>query len=1003
MHSRFPTRTVCTAVIAALLGAATAAAAQEGGTVRGRIVAAGSRLPISDVQVVVAGTRLGAVTDKTGEYTITSVPLGQHDIRARLIGYKPLDKQVTVTAGAPVSADFELSPAAIQLNQIVVTGTPGGAEARQLGNASTKLDVADLTEKSNLSTVSDVLQSKTPGLTLMPASGTVGAAASIRIRGAGSIITSGSPIIYLDGVRVNTDSRGNYNPSGSGTGGVFAQGTSVLDEINPADIESIEVIKGPAAATLYGSDASAGVIQIITKKGTRGQQKLRWTGSVDYGKSDWAVERPTNYTLCDSVKISPAQAGTWPGCQGQALNTVLTGNPLRDDPVALRDGTLQRYSLSLRGGGDRYSYYISGKVDNQDGIFFNNFSKQKGGRANFNFAPSDKFNFGLNMGYMQSHLRLPLNDDAASGLIISAVRGQPGHSYTDKPGWSLLGPEMANLYDNQSRDEHLTLGSTVNYEPFAWFRNRLTVGLDYTSGLATIYYAPDPTGLRDIQDGFTAQRTPLTHLYTLDYAATLTRELTPSLTAATSFGAQANAYQYRLTSGEGSGLGSPVISTIGSAAITSAASGYTDQNQLGFFVQEQLGWENRLFVTGALRMDRNSAFGTKTDDALYPKFMASYVLSEEPALAGLISALRLDQLRVRGAWGQAGKAPGPFDASRTYIVSVVTLGDGSTGNALRTGSPGNPDLKPERGQEYELGLDASFLGNRLGLEATYYNKLTKDALVGVPVPASSGFSGTRLTNLGEVSNSGIELALNATPVQMPNFSWDTRLNFSTNHNELVRFGYDRSSIPFGIYKSGIQQHAEGYPLAGYWAQPPVYGADGRPQLTGTGAVMIDTVRYIGPSTPTREAGFSNTFTLFKNFRLYALADYMGGHYLFNVKEWVRSNRFQNTEILSDPNLDPLRRAVLTAAGVTEQWVQPADFIKLRDLSLSYSLPGSLTDRMGIGEARLTLAGHNLAILWTRYGGIDPEVNFYGRQSFERADSYTTPMTRTVSLSLNISY
>src|SRR5687767_4554179 len=350
------------------------AAQAQNGTVRGRVTEAGSQRPVNDVQVTVVGTAFGALTSQNGEYTISNVPAGQRTIRLRRLGFNPADRPVTVTAGQTTTLDVTLTQSATQLEQLVVTGTAGAAERKTVGNSITQLNVADLTEKQTVFNVTEVLQSKTPGVTILPGSGAPGTAGEIRIRGASSI-SGYRPVVFIDGVRYSIEDLGSFSATGGGTLGLAqsTQVTSALNFLNPNDIESIEVIKGPAAATLYGAEAANGVIQIITKKGTRGQQKVQFGLRAERGSNEVMLEQAVNYTTCDAGKQAQSDAlgPLWPGCQNVADNAIITDNPTARDSRAVRDGDLSILQVNVRGGGDRYSFYASGDRNVEQGVFFN--------------------------------------------------------------------------------------------------------------------------------------------------------------------------------------------------------------------------------------------------------------------------------------------------------------------------------------------------------------------------------------------------------------------------------------------------------------------------------------------------------------------------------------------------------------------------------------------------------------------------------------------------------
>ncbi len=1005
-----PVRSLMMAALISLLGFATSVDAQAGGRVRGRVTEGGTGAPVSDAQVMVVGTDRGGVTGGDGRYVIDNLPAGAREIRVRKIGYASASATVNVATLTEATANFTLVQAPSQLSEVVVTGTPLGQEKRSLGNSVTTLDVADLTEKTTIQNITEVLQSKTPGVQILPGSGVAGTSAEIRIRGASSL-SGYAPVVYIDGIRYNIESLGNFAPTGSGLAGQAqsAQSTSGLNLLSPEVIESIEVLKGPAAATLYGADAAGGVIQIITKKGSRGQQKLRWNAKVDRGQTEWALDTPINFTTCDAAKQTTVQAAIWPGCQGVPVNTVLVDEPMKRDPDALRTGDLTRLSLSMRGGGDIFSFFLNGLQDDEKGVYLNNYNLRRGLQANFNVSPSQKFDFNVTMGYTNTRFRLPYQDESANALLLSAARGKPGRASVNGEGWATVNPQQSNRYNNFTNAERMTIGSTFQFRPLSWFRNRFTAGLDYTSTLAQLQAE---AGAVETVEGFTAQRTPRTHIYTIDYAGSIVRPIGSVLESTTSFGSQVIARKDENLGATGTGLGAPDVTLIGSAAITSGFNSFSENNSVGYYAQQQLAWNNRLYVTAALRADDHSSFGTNFDWIVYPKASLSWVISEEPWMANLANRLRTDELRFRTAWGRAGRAPSAYSATQTYGVDKVTLGN-ITGSALRTGAFGNPNLEPETGEEIEIGFDAGFMQRRAGIEFTYYNKNVSGMLLSVPLAGSLGFPGSLLVNTGEVQNSGMEMGLTFSPLRGNRLAWESRLNLSTNKNELKSIG-DLASPPGipGQAYGALQRHrvpdpdGRTYPLGGYWGALPLRDADGNYIMKGV-AVQLDTVTYIGPSAPTREIGFSNTFTILRNFRIYALLDYKGGHYLYNYKEFNRCAFQDNCARLNDPIFrastapaDVALQAVYRQASAT--YVEKADFLKLRDLSFGWTVPTRLVSGIGASSATLTLAGHNLG-LWTDYSGLDPEVNSYGGRNFARADVYASPMFRRWSMTLNLGY
>ncbi len=992
-----PLRWILPAIAVALAAALTApSVAAQTGNVTGRVLDAGTGRPVSTAQVTIVGTSLGAIVDAQGRFRIERVPVGTREVRAIRIGYQNASATITVQAGADVDVELMMAETAIALDAIVVTGTAGDTRRKAIGNAVSSVDAAQIMQSAPAVNVVEVLQAKTPGLTIMPGSGTSGTASNFRLRGAASVYANTQPTIYVDGVRINSGGTGNFN--------VFGQSTSALDAINPDDIESIEVIKGPAAATLYGAEAAAGVIQIITKKGRPGA--VQWDARMEYGGNKWVdALRPVNYGVATAARI--ADPVNYPGYQGLQVGDIIS-HRVMSEPDALRTGKMTNFSLAARGGGENYAFYVSGGRDDEQGTYFNNYSNRTSLRGNFQFHPSTKLTFSTDVGYSINEVRLPLSDNIATGLIISSYLATPGRKYPFPAGlnYFTIAPETFNTYDNVTRSNRFILGATADYKFTNWLSTKATVGYDLNAGQAEVYFAPAPPGTNpftarasfnyDNTKGLIAEGRPIYKNLTVDWSGLATRHINADMVSNSSVGMQYLTRSVERTESYGQDLGAAGIRSIAAAAVTWGDQSFTEQKSLGLYAQEQVGWRDRLFVTGAVRMDNNSAFGSKLNRVFYPKVSASWVMSDED----FFSLPKVDQLRLRAAWGQAGNSPGPFDAVRSYTTSVAT-GETSTSSALRYSSVGNPDLKPERASEIEVGFEADMFNGRLGLDVSYYNTRTKDALLPVDVAPSTGFSGTQLQNLGTISNSGFEVLINGTPYRNSFLSWESTVSLSTNHNELLSFGDERAPIVLTIY-APVQRYQVGYPLAGYWAAKVQYDAQGNLIKSSAGRpILQDTAIYMGPSIPTREVAFSNTFTLFDRFRVYGLFDYKGGHYIFNVKDWRRDRSGVSWETVN-PNADPDEVLVRQFASQTFMDIQKADFIKLRDLSVSYDLPPSWLNSFGVSRSTLTLAGHNLKI-WTDYPEGDPEVNFTGNDTFNRNDSWTVPQTRRLSASLTVSF
>lgn len=1045
-----------------LVPAAAPVLAQATGSISGTVRSAATRAPIPAARVQVLGTSHVGLTGEDGRFTIAAVPAGQRIVRVNKLGYSSREATVVVDPGQTAVLDFDVAVSAIVLGEVVVTGTAGAQEKREIGNSIGTITVGEQLGSAPIANATELLTARTPGLSLMANSGQTGASSNIRIRGAGSLSAGYAPVFYVDGIRIE---------SGTVEANSLYQGGTALDFVNPEDIESIEVIKGPAASTLYGADAANGVIQIITKKG-RGGQRAQWTVSTEFGENEWVKSvSGDNYTTYRRCTVAMQTSNSFPGCQVAAGNRaslpvawtdrdgtqrsdipasdiiaipgssefVLKDDPLFRHPRALRTGSMADINASVRGGAGAMGYFLSFNKNDEKGVYFNNFFNRIGGRGNFDIEVAPTLNLTSQVSYTQSHLRQPLSNNASNGLIRNAMRGRArAQSAPWEAGFLGFSPDVTNQFDNQNRLERMTFGVTGNWAPIDWIRNKLTLGLDRQSYIETGFTRQDTTGRAPwgaiAATGAISHEISAVHRWTLDYAGTVTRQLTQQLNSATSAGAQLNARKRREFSVDGEGLVANNLNLVGAAASRDADEGISEQTSLGFFFEQRLGWRDRLYATGALRIDDNSAFGSNFSVVVYPKASLSWVVSDEE----FFDLPFTDEVKLRTAWGRAGNAPEPFSADRTFTSGQGVSADALV-NTLTISAYGNPNLKAETGQELELGFDASVLSGRMGIEFTFYNKQTVDALISVPDPGSTGFTGSHLVNIGEISNKGIELLLTGTPVSMAMFGWDATVAFSTNKNRLVSFNGAREEQIFGAF-ADVQRHREGYPLGGFWGVDVERDAAGKPVVRdaagnvvtspvldapGQRVTVLNNCRwaprdptwnqdtdcddiYMGPSRPTREAAFTNTFTLFRDFRIYTQFDYRGGHYQWCAACSLGTRIDLNTWDVNtggtplNPDVSVADVLVLRSLQ-TKSHISKADYLKFRELSFTWSVPPRWTSAMPGSRWSVTLSGRNLS-LWTKYKGKgDPEVQFDPNSPFQMLDYAATPQTRRLTASFRANF
>jgi TonB-dependent starch-binding outer membrane protein SusC len=986
------------------------AAAQDRGTITGQVVDDITGQPLASVQVIVTGTTLGTITNAQGRFIIANVPAGQVTLRASRIGYGSGTREVQVAAGASASAEFRLAPAAVALDEIVVTGTAGAVQRRSQPAVVATIDAAEVTQTGVTSSIQDVLTARVPGVNVTRGSGTAGTAQQIRIRGASSISLSNEPLVFIDGVRADSRTQSENEGGGLWTGG---QGISRMFDLNPDDIESIEVVKGPAAATLYGADASAGVIQIITKRGRAGGARFSQSLSLEMDHIDPAFRPLTNYGVCSSANVAAGSGRVL--CEGRPVGTIVTDSPL-ERMNAFQNGARRAFTYSARGGGESYGYYFSMGLDREDGNLPNSAFDRRTGRLNFNFTPDSRVSVDAGIGLYSTLTDLPLNDNNVYGFLGIGMLGNPVTVRRDEAG-NLIG----GTYAQRSRESIESIESTVdnlrytptlqlNYQPTSWFSNRLVVGGDFGRGNMMqffprndrVWYQGDTnTGeLEEIRNNY--------DVYTVDYLGTVRRQLRDNLSSSFSFGTQLISETLDRVTANGVGFVTNANRVIGAATQISASQAFSQNRSLGFLGQLDLGLSDRLFLQAGARVDQHSSFGAEAEPFFLPKVGVSYVMSEEPfwtAIAGVVPTMR-----VRAAYGTTGRSPNPGASLETYSARpFAELSGSSAGAGVAPNNPGNPNLRPERGEEFEAGFDAGLLGDRFGLELTYFDKRTTDLLLQRPTPPSAGFTTNPFVNIGEVRNRGLEYAVSAALVTTPRISWDVRVAGSTLHNELVSLG---DVEPFGA----ITRFSEGRQL-GYFSTHRVRSVDVESGI----AIVSDTLEYVANSLPTNEGSVSSTLTLFGNLRLAGVIDWKRGFSILNDTRQFRDRALFNSEIavnceavIGPEGCMRLYGDFVSESGddisltqVNEEYIEDGSFARFRELTATIGLPAYLAQRMGASGASLSIGARNIA-LWTNYSGFDPEVigegtRNVGAATFLRSDFLTQPPSRRIVARVNLTF
>jgi len=884
------------ALAAAVLTSPPPAAAQETGRITGIAVDARTNAPLPQVQVYLPGTQLGALSSADGRFIILNVPAGTHSLRAERLGYGAITLQVVVRAGEAATVDLRMEQEILGLDEIVVTGTAGAARRREVGNSVARIDLAQVDEP--VANVEQLLQSRTPGLVINESAGMTGAGAQIRLRGSVSVSQSNQPLIYIDGIRVKSDAYKKNVPPADFSGRSGNVTASPLADINPEDIERIEVIKGAAATTLYGTEAAAGVIQIFTRRGASGAP--RWTIQVDQG-----FNRLRPFSPEGTVDF-----GTGPDGQPD----IYRATPLLNMEPYVRNGWRQSYSISVAGGGETLQYFVSGNYDDVEGVLPLDTEQKTGVRGNFTFSPLPDLQIAWNTSYTKNSISNTPAGNNAHGLTLNAFRQEQNYFGTG----NVDTVRQVLDYDIDTWIDRFITGATLTYSPTANFNHRLTVGYDVASQENRNLR---PYGFRAAPNGIISDQRYTNKTLTLDYVGSYRWQLSENAATTFSFGGQSVSNEEVNTIAKGDDLPGPGVPTVSSAAIRSGFEERLRVVNAGFFGQALFDFKNRYFLTAGLRVDGNSAFGEALGLQAYPKVSASYVISEEafwPAALGTV--------KLRAAYGESGRAPGAFDAVKTW--DPVGYG---TSPAFLPENLGNPDLGPERTAEIEVGFDGAFLDNRLSVEFTYYHQKTSDALFPVRQPPSAGFSLSQLENVGTLKNSGIELALNGTILDGEVWGWDLGASIYTNHSEILDLG-------------GASEFAAG----GGWNKvgSPVMAARGHMIVNkhekADPILVYDTI--YGPQAPTLVLGVNTSLRLPFGMDLSARGEYQTGGW---IEDGASSNALQRavrwpTCMNAYRHLNAGRPEELTAwerkMCIQENYENnflwyPKTFFKLRDVTL----------------------------------------------------------------------
>ncbi|MFH0988416.1 MAG: TonB-dependent receptor [bacterium] len=890
--------------------------AQETGEIRGTAKDATRSEALIGANIILEGTTIGTVTDLEGNFVIRKVPAGKFNVIARFVGYKNLSKEVTVAAGRPATVDFVLTATTVQLDEVVVTGQGFATEKRRLASTVESVSAKDL-ENIPVKTLDAVLQGRIPGMTALQQGGAPGQGARILTRGVKGAFSQTTPVIYVDGIRV--DNSMSYLSS-NGTGGTRS---TALADIMTGEIDRIEVIKGGAAATLYGSEAANGVIQIFTKKGTPGA--IRWSASIVGGMDMPHLENIVSQYTKDKF---------------------------------FQDGAFQSYRLAATGGSDVISYNVAGQIRENKGVALENrlndqlYNLSGGVRV----VVSEVASLEFSANYSRNRFGKMYNDNSSQGILSNMeIEGRFDISSNKD---SLLAQHMLNeFYETSNR---FITSTNLTYQPFSWWENKFIVGVDYRKSEDRVFVPMEGGAFFGTVGGYLNRSDREYKTLTLAYNASFTLPEVGPVSQKLIAGYQAFRVDDRNVGGSGTTFKIPGTKDFDNASVITGFEVNQELFSYGFHVLDQIALFDRIYFDVGVRFDGNSAFGKNIGIQTYPKVGVAYNIAEEEWWPEAIRST-ISNFKVRGSWGKTGSFPPPFTRDRQYGAANYMNDVG-----LAFGNPGNKDLLPEKTTSIDAGFDAGFFNDRLSVEFSYFRQITNGGFGNITEDPAAGL-GNQRRNVAEILNRGIEVSIRAAAVESEDLSVNLRGTVATLYNELTSLGGAAEFTITGFLFAPMRAHV-GSPVGTIRAVKPRLEAD------GTYRGNSDEV-YVGTPTPTLTTSFGGDIVLFKDISITTLFEGAFGHYIINQslsRKMVNAlaNPVLYQEVIALIPKVETGSVAYNRNTASYYLVEKGDWLKWRELSIRYRLPRNI-----LNGAYITASVRNIATFATKATKVDPETSF----------------------------
>lgn len=996
----------------------------------------------SAITVMVRGTGAGTSTDASGIYAFTAnLKNGDYTVDFSGVGFKTTSQALKIAGASTYSVDASMAEDVLKMDEVVVTGVSAGTTRKQLGSYISTVKADELT-KGATGNVLAALQGKTAGAQIVQNSGDPGGGISVRLRGISSVNSSSEPLYIVDGVIVNNATTRVTNTSANYDGGSFVGtiGQNRLADINPADIERIEVLNGAAAAAIYGSRANAGVVQIFTKRGSMGAPQVSFSTSLTISQLRKSVE----------VNQSPTKFGgptDGPGAQTQDILTpALTNktNVTRYDynDYIFRTAIGTDNNVSIAGGKDKTKYYTSASYFKNQGIIKNTDFRRYSFRVNLEQGLGDKINFKIGLNYINSYSNekpngnsffSPMNSiniignfhdiwkrDALGNIQAIGERGRvnPVSVIEDIKQHEETNRLLANAGIKIKPIKGLTIDYTMGIDQYS--QKGETFIPPFAYNVSTGFFGGGPT-LDPTLNGYASAANYNFFQINNELNATYQTKLSKDINSTTQLGYSVQYEKSSYTMLQGRGL-APVVQTVGGAS--TLIPGADDRSEIsvsGYYLQQNFGYKNLAYITGAVRVDGSSVFGKDQRNQTYYKASGSYVISEHDFWKNMGMSKVWNFAKLRLAYGESGNMTGIGAYSRFNSYSSNAFV--SRTSLISSSTLANTNVKPERQQEIEFGIDLGFFNNRLNLQTNIYNKKVKDLLINRFIAPTTGFS-SLLDNFGSLENKGFEFVLNARPFQKKDFTWDITAIYNHNRNKAVKIGQALTLLstnqgapvaiiegqPIGVFygaffaldnSGGLVKNASGFPQGERGTQTgPLTFTVQRDPVTGLPITTFPLLRkVIGDPNPDWTGSLVNEFT-YKKASLRVQLDAVQGVEVFNA-DWRTRQGVGNGKEAEKEQMGIYPRGYINSfyASVEEWRIDDGSFVKLREISLSYNF-GSFKK---LNNITLSASGRNL-ISWDKYKGYDPEVNAGGQSNILRGiDFGSVPIPKTFSIGLTAKF